>query len=178
MGRPGKSEPLEHVPDGSKSNEVTPEKWRSTVIQCARHLTPSKRPWGRCLKDWSGRSPGTGAKSCPHTPSSRSTRVSGGSSLTRTRRGSAPRTRTPTVCCASASPRAPISRYTPQPSSRPPPTSSMADHGNASTGTARPRCSVPSESPPCSHDQGNPPHHNQPNWGQIRVSNPNAAADG
>ena len=64
----------------------------------------------------------TAARSCRRTPSSRSRPVSRSTSPTRTAHGSAARTRTPTACCGSTSPKAPTSRDgAPRRSKRSPP---------------------------------------------------------
>ena len=73
---------------------------------------PSSRPCPACPHSWSRPSPGTRAARWPATPRSASRPLWTSTSRTRTRRGNAAPTRTPTGCCASTSPRAPRSPTT------------------------------------------------------------------
>ena len=82
---------------------------------------------------------GTAARSSRATPSSRSRPGHECSSPTRTPRGSAPRTRTPTACCASTSPRAPTCRAGPPRTSKPSLTPSTTGPGRSSAGRHPPR---------------------------------------
>jgi transposase, IS30 family len=109
------------LPDGYKPDQVAPalaQKIKTLPDSLRRTLTWDQGPE---MRDW---------KQVRIDAASRST------SATHTRPGSAARTRTPTVSCASTSPRAPTSASTPSRSWTGSLTSSTTDHANGSGSTS------------------------------------------
>jgi transposase, IS30 family len=129
---------LVHLPDGYKTEHVVPAIATKikTLPESLRRSQPGTRA-SRCANG--NRSPWPLASTC--------------TSATRTRRGNAPATRTPTACCASTSPRAPTSASTPSSTSTTSPTSSTTDPANASSSTSPPNSSQSS----CCNSRSNPP---------------------
>ena len=101
---------LLHLPP-MEGHGPAPGEQRPALAGTARRRsgTRSPRPSRPCPGSYAGRSPGTRARRWPATRSCASTPASRSTSATRTAPGSAPRTRTPTGCCASTSRRGPTS---------------------------------------------------------------------
>lgn len=116
---------LGHLPGGHTAEEV-----RDVLVPLIQTLTEHLR--GSLTWD----------QGCEMTAHSSSRWPRECRSATRTHPGSADRTKTPTACCSSASPRAPTRPCTAPKTSNTSPSDSTADHAKRSTGEPQPSACV------------------------------------